>query len=156
MAFPLKTKNELQGFGHSKHKNNYALFTKLNTEKVMFGGLPNSCMGKKAYFLEVVVDSHRTSQLLNVAISYHATSWRVVRVETELSKYRDEMLRDKEKEVNFILMCVKEITVTESYTSFQVISTNILCIIKLMLLKFTYLHKTTYRTELATEEEKWV
>lgn len=58
-----------------KHKNNYALYTKLNTEKVMFGGLTVACKKKKkAYFLEVVVDSHRTSRLLSADISYCATS----------------------------------------------------------------------------------
>lgn len=52
-------------------------------------------------------------------------------------------------------MHVKKINVAESYTSFQVISTNILCIIKLMLFKFIYLHKEPYRTELATTQERW-
>lgn len=66
------------------------------------------------------------------------------------------MLRGEEKEVNFILMYVKKINATEGYTSFQVISTNSLCIIKLILLKFIYLHKELCRTELAIAQGRCV
>lgn len=63
-GLPATEKNGLQGFGHSyghlKHKNSYALYTKLNAEKVMFGGVSNSCMGKKKFIftrlLQMTID----------------------------------------------------------------------------------------------------
>lgn len=55
---PRKKKNRPQGsghfYGHLKHKNDYTLYTKLKAEKVMSGGISNSCTEKKkSYFLEV-------------------------------------------------------------------------------------------------------
>lgn len=77
-AIPVQEKKQASRlghfYGHSKHKNSYALYTKQNTEEVTFGGLSNSCIEKEACFLEVV-DRHRTSRLLNADVGYHATSW---------------------------------------------------------------------------------
>lgn len=64
------------------------------------------------------------------------------------------MLRDEEKEVNFILMHVKNKNLTQRNTSFQVISASTRCIPGLVLLKVIDLHEKLYRTELAAAQER--
>jgi len=71
-----------------KHRNNYALYTKLNTGWVKLHG-------KSTFSLEPAGDSHRVSRLLNADISYGQSAGSGGSV-VQLQRLKVEGLRKKE------------------------------------------------------------